>query len=227
MQSVLTPGQKACDVSESRDEPLQEEENDKELADMNNRKDPLPNSQSHVHIISYVCLQGDTCLKIGPWVVAPPWKSDPTESPLCTWLVASKKKGRKTEPGGQSPGRRGQTTRPANGSQTPEAPAHPTDQGTGAHTPKADKPGIQETFPAFQEQHTCGTSAPRFDLMGETLAVLPPPRVSSPLSLAPATNELCERELRSHSVILDPHLESKGNTEKRFKTSKHVGGREL
>ena len=69
-----------------------------------------------------------------------------------------KKQGRNPEH--RAPGRRGQTKGPANGSrrqdQMPEAPTRPTQR---AHTPKADKPGIQETFTAFEEQHTSGTSA--------------------------------------------------------------------
>ena len=142
----------------------------------------------------------DTCLKI---VVAPPWKSDLHGEPALHMVGRDKETRKRTKPRTTEP----DDKRPANGTrrhdQPPEAPARPTHQGTGAHTPKANKPGSQETFCAFNEQHTVGTSAPRFDLMGETLAVLPPPRVS-PQSLVSATmrtrQERAPQRLRNMSI---------------------------
>ena len=117
-------------------------------------KYPAPHVQYHCHSVPNVCtpcVQGCTCLK-GTVLRSSPLLGSPssTESPRYKWLVARKRNKEETVPGGQSPQRQGQTTRPANGTRrqdkAPKAPTSTTHQGTSDHTRKADKPGNQETF---------------------------------------------------------------------------------
>ena len=65
--------------------------------------------------------------------------------------------------------RKGQTTRPANGT----SPRGQHTRETDAKKQKADKPVSQEIFPTFEKQHTSGTSASLCALCGTAACLLP------------------------------------------------------
>ena len=69
-------------------------------------------------------------------------------------LERQKRNKEETEPGEQSPGRQGQTTRPANGTrrqdQTPEPPTRPKHQGNRRPQTKGKQTRAPENFPTFE-----------------------------------------------------------------------------